>query len=62
MPDKFPRAYVNDVKQDDSIMEYVNHGEFDRLGIGARPSGKPGSAKSQGMNLDHVSNRATGQK
>lgn len=55
---KFPRAYQNSVQQDDGTMKYLNEGDFSKTGIGARPSGKPGDVKSQGMNLEHVGDNA----
>lgn len=51
---KFPKPYVNDVKQNDSTMKYVNAGDFAHLGIGGRPSGLPKDVGSEGMNLEHV--------
>ena len=51
---KFPRPYVNEVRQD-SIMEYV---EFQTTGIGSRRSGLPKDVKSEGMNLEHVGGTA----
>lgn len=50
----FPKPYVNDVKQDNGTMKYVNEGDFSELQIGGRPSGKPKDAKSMGMGLEHV--------
>lgn len=58
MPERFPRAYVNQVKKD-SIMEYV---PFDTLDIGARKSGLPKSAKPEKMGIDHVGGTASGSK
>lgn len=62
---KFPRPYIEDAKQDNSTMEYVNGGDFAHLGIGARNSGLPkgdaGPSKS-GMGLDHVGGTAGGKK
>jgi len=49
-----PKAYVNDVMQDNNTMKYVNEGDFAELEIGGRPSGKPKQAGSKGMGLDHV--------
>lgn len=56
----FPRPYVNDAKQDDSIMRYVNDGNFAVTGIGSRKSGLPSNVKSEGMNLDHVGSQIPG--
>lgn len=62
MADKnFPRAYVDSVKQDDKTMEYVNGGDFSKMGIGARKSGIPKGSDaptSGGMNIDHVGKTA----
>lgn len=55
---QFPRPYVNDVpkESDTKIMETV---PFDRMGIGARPSGLPkDGVNAPGMNLDHVGGSA----
>lgn len=55
---QFPRPYVADVPKEgqSKIMETVN---FDRMGIGARPSGVPKDGiNSSGMNLDHVGGSA----
>ena len=56
MPSKFPGAYLNDTKQDDSTMHYVRGGGFDHTDIGSRSSGMPKNAKSEGMSIDHVGN------
>ncbi len=55
---KFPGPYINDVKANDPIMKRVNQ---DRLEIGARASGMPKSAKSEGS-ISHVGDTATGRK
>ena len=51
----FPRPYTNMVPGEgaEQMMEYV---PFDKLGIGARPSGKPKGSINAGdrMNIDHV--------
>lgn len=52
---KVPTPYVNDVKQDDSVMEYV---DFPNMGIGARKSGMPGIA-GKGGSLEHVGSDAS---
>lgn len=62
-PGKFPGPYVNDAKQDDSVMEYV---VFPTMDIGARKSGLPSSADmagdpKQSMGISHVGNSATGK-
>ena len=65
MADKFPRPYVNTVKQDDATMVYVNNGDFGKMGIGARASGMPkgdAAPSKSGMGLDHVGDTATGKK
>jgi hypothetical protein len=56
---RFPKAYVNQVRQDDSLMQYVT---FPTMDIGARKSGMPKSAKPEKMGLDHVGGTATGSK
>ena len=56
---QFPKPYVNDVKQDDAIMEYV---KFDTMGIGARKSGMPATVSEGTKPLDHVGKSATGRK
>lgn len=58
MSGRFPRAPVNEVPKEGSekIMEYTS---FDRMGIGARPSGVPkDGVNAPGMNLDHVGGSA----
>lgn len=52
----FPAPYINDVKEDDSIMIRVNQ---DKLEIASRSSGLPKDIASSGMNLDHVGSGAT---
>ncbi len=56
----FPKAYVDSAKQDDKVMVYVNGGAFEKMGIGARPSGLPkgGAAPTQIDGLDHVGGTA----
>lgn len=48
---KLPGPYVNDVKVDESLMEYV---PFPTMDIGARKSGMPGSASMGPKRIDHV--------
>lgn len=65
MADRFPKPYQNDVKQNDSIMEYVNGGDFGKMGIGARKSGLPkgDAAPATGAgSLEHVGDTAGGKK
>lgn len=57
MADKFPGPYQNSVRENDPIMKRVNQ---DSLEIGARASGMPKDAKSEGMSLDHVGGGASG--
>jgi hypothetical protein len=53
---KVPTPYVNDVKEDRSVMEYVT---FDVMGIGARKSGIP-TGSTNGINsLEHVDKDAS---
>jgi hypothetical protein len=48
---KVPTPYVNDVKVDNSVMNYV---PFETMGIGSRKSGIP-SGNTNGINsLEHV--------
>jgi len=48
---KIPTPYVNDVKEDNSTMQYV---AFDTMGIGARKSGIPSGNTNGIKGLDHV--------
>lgn len=48
---KIPGPYVNDVKVDKGLMEYV---PFENMDIGARKSGTPGSASAGPKPLSHV--------
>jgi hypothetical protein len=59
MPSKFPGAYQNDTKQDDSTMHYVRDGGFENLDIGARKSGMISSVRNE-MGIDHVGNSTPG--
>ena len=52
---KVPTPYVNDVKQDDAIMHYV---DFPVMGIGARKSGLPDSTNHI-KSLEHVGEDAS---
>lgn len=52
---KVPTPYVNDVKQDDAIMNYV---DFPVMGIGARKSGLPDSTNHI-KSLEHVGEDAS---
>ena len=64
MADRFPKPYLNDSKQDDTTMVYVNGGEFGKMGIGARKSGLPkgDAAPATGAGtLDHVGGTAGGK-
>lgn len=56
-PQKFPSPYLNDCKQDNSVMEYI---DMDKTGIGARASGLPkgDELKSEGMTIAHVGGSA----
>jgi hypothetical protein len=51
MGSRFPKAYDGDVKIDRSMMEYV---EFDKMGIGARPSALPKGGINDIKSLEHV--------
>jgi hypothetical protein len=48
---KFPKAYSSDVAVDRGMLEYV---EFDKMGIGARPSGQPKGSVNDIKSLEHV--------
>ena len=48
---KFPKAYSSDVAVDRGLLEYV---EFDKMGIGARPSGQPKNNLNEIKSLEHV--------
>ena len=50
----FPRPTINDVKQDDSSMRYVNGGDFARSEIGGGAPGLPKSIKTERMNIKHI--------
>lgn len=51
MAGKIPGPYVNDVKVDKGLMEYV---PFESMDIGARKSGMPMRASDGPRALDHV--------
>lgn len=53
----FPGPYMQVADIDDPMMKRVN---VHRGEIGSRPSGMPKSMMDEGMGLDHVSNRSTG--
>ena len=53
MPGKFPGPYVNDTKQDDALMVYVNNGGFEHAGIGSRPSAMPKDVKNSNS-IEHT--------
>ncbi len=55
MAGNIPKPYVNDVKVDEKIMEYV---PFNRMGIGARSSGLPKENLNGVKSLDHVGGSA----
>ena len=48
---KVPTPYVNDVKEDNSIMQYV---DFPVMDIGARKSGIPNGSTNGIKSLQHV--------
>lgn len=48
---KIPGPYVNDVKKDDSLMQYV---PMETMDIGARKSGMPNRASEGPKSLEHV--------
>jgi len=53
---KVPTPYVNDVKEDRSVMQYV---EFPTMGIGARKSGLPTDGTNHIRSLEHVGDDAS---
>jgi hypothetical protein len=53
---KVPTPYVNDVKEDRSVMQYV---EFEVMGIGARKSGLPTDGTNGVKSLQHVGDDAS---
>ena len=55
---RFPAPYISDVKAEDPIMKRVDQ---DNLEIGARNSGMPKNAKSEGMGITHVGDTAGGK-
>lgn len=57
MSGKFPGPYLNDVKKDESMMQYV---PMEKTDIGARASGMPKNVKSESTSIEHVENRKTG--
>ena len=59
MSSRFPKQYVNDVRVDNQIMEYV---DFPKMGIGARPSGLPKENLNGIKSLEHVGKSAGGSK
>lgn len=59
MGDRFPKAYDQHVKRDDSMMVYV---PMDNMGIGARKSGMPASASQGPKGLEHVGGTAASNK
>jgi hypothetical protein len=52
---KVPTAYINDVKEDNAVMHYV---DFPVMGIGARKSGLPDSTNHI-KSLEHVGEDAS---
>ena len=52
----FPAPYINDVKEDDSIMIRVGQ---DKMDIASRSSGLPKEITSGSMNIEHVGSGAT---
>jgi hypothetical protein len=58
---KVPTPYVNDVKEDRSVMQYVT---FETMDIGARKSGIPTGSTNGVRSLEHVgedSSRGSGK-
>jgi hypothetical protein len=62
MADKFPRPYVDTVPKvegGEGMMQYV---PFDKMGIGARPSGLPKDGVNDIKSLTHVGEDGTSGK
>lgn len=58
MADKFPRAYTDTVKRDDTgLMIYTT---FPTMGIGARKSGLPATVSEGPKSIEHVGKSASG--
>ena len=55
--ERFPKAYTDAVKRDDSLMVYTT---FKTMGIGARPSGLPNTVSDGPKALEHVGKSASG--
>ena len=57
----FPKPYINTINEsgDDPFIKRVGTKNTE---IGARPSGMPGSVKSEGMTIEHVGGKAGGRK
>ena len=53
----FPRPTIDDAKQDDSIMRYVNGGDFTTSEIGATSQGKAKDIKTERMTIRHVDSK-----
>jgi hypothetical protein len=56
---RFPKPYVDDVREDDPIMKRVQQ---DKLDIGARASGMPKGVRADEAKIEHVGDNATGKK
>ena len=50
----FPRPNINDVKQGDSAMRYVNGGDFSKSEIGGAAAGLPKDIKTERMTIRHT--------
>lgn len=53
---KVPTPYINDVKEDNAVMHYV---DFATMGIGARKSGLPTDGTNHIKSLQHVGEDAS---
>lgn len=51
----FPKPYANDVKKDESLMQYI---PTDHMGIGARKAAMPAKASEGPKSLEHVGGSA----
>ena len=56
---RFPKPYVDDVRENDPIMKRVDQ---DKLDIGARSSGLPKGVRNDEAKISHVGESAGGKK
>ncbi len=53
----FPKPYITDVKQDDSVMRYVNGGQFGTSDMGATSQGMAKNIMTEKMTIKHVGDK-----